>query len=218
VPAAFGLACFGVVFRPDLFAVVWLERGESTSTRIRSARHGSIIKPEGVQMTVMIGIDPHKATHTAVAIDYSEVVLDEFTLGASKVQASRLRDWASQFDKPEWATESANGLGYLLAQQLVAAGETVFDVSPMLASRVRVLGSSRSQKNDPNDAYRTDGVCLHRVSLVRESTYERIAASKNYRPSDRCLASRSRGDRQCGDDMPILRDQPAHVLQLAETL
>ena len=29
-------------------------------------------------MTVMIGIDPHKATHTAVAIDNNEVVLDEF--------------------------------------------------------------------------------------------------------------------------------------------
>ena len=82
-------------------------------------------------MTIMIGIDPHKATHTAVAIDDDEVVLDEFTLWASKVQASRLRDWAGRFDKPLWAVESANGLGYLLAQQLVAAGETVFDVSPV---------------------------------------------------------------------------------------
>jgi hypothetical protein len=26
----------------------------------------------------MIGIDPHKATHTAVAVDDNEVVLDEF--------------------------------------------------------------------------------------------------------------------------------------------
>ena len=31
----------------------------------------------------MIGIDPHKATHTAVAIDDNEVVLDEFKLRAS---------------------------------------------------------------------------------------------------------------------------------------
>jgi len=34
---------------------------------------------EGIAMT-MIGIDPHKATHTAVAIDDNEVVLDEFRL------------------------------------------------------------------------------------------------------------------------------------------
>ena len=103
-------------------------------------------------MTIMIGIDPHKATHTAVAIDNNEVVLDEFTLGASKAQARRLCDWASEFKDRRWAIESANGLGFLLARQLVAVGETVFDVPPVLVSRVRVLGSGRSQKNDPNDA------------------------------------------------------------------
>ncbi|HZJ06730.1 MAG TPA: IS110 family transposase [Nocardioidaceae bacterium] len=103
-------------------------------------------------MTIMIGIDPHKATHTAVAMDSDEKVLDEFKLRASNVQAQRLRSWAEQFEQPQWAVESAHGLGYLVAQQLVAAGETVFDVPPVLASRVRVLGSGRSQKNDPNDA------------------------------------------------------------------
>ena len=38
-------------------------------------------------MTIMIGIGPHKATDTAVAIDNKEVVLGEFTLGGSKAQA-----------------------------------------------------------------------------------------------------------------------------------
>ena len=66
-------------------------------------------------MTTMIGIDPHKATHTAVAINSDEQVLDEFTLQASKAQTKRLRDWVGQFDDPEWAIESARGLGYLLA-------------------------------------------------------------------------------------------------------
>ena len=40
-------------------------------------------------------------------------------------------------------------MGYLLAQQLVAAGETVVDVPATLASRVRVLGSGQSTKTDP---------------------------------------------------------------------
>ena len=80
-------------------------------------------------MTVMIGIDPHKATHTAVAIDSDERVLDELTLRASMLQVARLRDWAAQFAQRRWAVESASGLGYLLAQQLVAAGERPsFDV------------------------------------------------------------------------------------------
>jgi transposase len=36
--------------------------------------------------------------------------------------------------------EAAGSLGYLLSQQLVASGERVVDVPPILASRVRVLG------------------------------------------------------------------------------
>jgi hypothetical protein len=82
----------------------------------------------------MIGIDPHKATHTAVAVDDDENVIDEFTLEASNDQTERLCDWASGYEKREWAVESANGLGYLIGRQLVAAGETVFDVPPVLFS------------------------------------------------------------------------------------
>ena len=103
-------------------------------------------------MTVMIGIDPHKASHTAVAIDDDERVLGEFQVRASTGQTERLCEWAAPFGEREWAVESARGLGYLLAQQLVGNGERVLDVPPMMAARVRVLGSGRSQKNDPNDA------------------------------------------------------------------
>ena len=121
------------------------------STRIRSAHLGFTVYEKGIVMT-MIGIDPHKATHTAVAIDDDENVIDEFTLEAADDQVERLCDWAAGYEKREWAVESANGLGYLVARQLVACGETVFDVPPVLASRVRLLGSGKSQKNDPNDA------------------------------------------------------------------
>ena len=48
--------------------------------------------------------------------------------------------------------ESAAGLGSLLAQQLVAAGEDVVDVPPTLSARMRVLGSTKASKNDPHDA------------------------------------------------------------------
>jgi len=37
-------------------------------------------------MSIMIGIDPHRATHTAVAVDGNEQTLDEFTLGSSRVR------------------------------------------------------------------------------------------------------------------------------------
>ena len=105
-------------------------------------------------MVTTIGIDPHKATHTAVAIDGSEQVLAEITVAADRDQARRLVGWAAQLDGGGrlWAVEAAGGLGYLLSQQLVACGEQVVDVPAVLASRVRVLSSGRSEKNDPNDA------------------------------------------------------------------
>jgi transposase len=61
-------------------------------------------------------------------------------------------DWASRFERRRWAIESASGLGYLLAQQLVAAGEDVVDVPPTLSARVRVLDSTKASKSDPHDA------------------------------------------------------------------
>ena len=103
-------------------------------------------------MTTTIGIDPHKGSHTAVAIDNNEHVLDEIRVRSCSTRTVRLREWADRFEERTWAVESAHGLGYLLAQQLVAAGENVIDVPPVRASRVRVLGSGRSQKNDPNGA------------------------------------------------------------------
>ena len=58
-------------------AVAWLERGECISTRIRFARCGSLCREKGSEMGVMIGIDPHKVSHTAVVVDDSEVVIDQ---------------------------------------------------------------------------------------------------------------------------------------------
>jgi transposase len=93
---------------------------------------------------VLIGVDPHKASHTAVAVDRDEHALDGLRVRASKRQCALLLDWAEQFGERRWAIESASGLGYLLAQQLVAAGEDVVDVPPTLSARVRVLGSGKS--------------------------------------------------------------------------
>lgn len=107
---------------------------------------------EGIQVKVIIGVDPHKATHTAVAVDDREDEIARVTVRAARRQLEQLQRWAAPFDQRVWAIESAGGLGYLLAQQLVGAGERVLDVPATLASRVRLLGTGRSNKNDPNDA------------------------------------------------------------------
>jgi hypothetical protein len=98
---------------------------------------------------IMIGIDPHKESHTAVAVDVDEHVLAELKVRADRRQTERLLAWAALFEARTWAIEGAAGLGYLLAQQLVAAGEIVVDVPAILSARVRLLGSGKAGKNDP---------------------------------------------------------------------
>jgi transposase len=100
---------------------------------------------------IMIGIDPHKGSHTAVAVDADEHVLAQLKVRADRRQTERLLTWAAPFQTRTWAIEGA-GLGYLLAQQLVAAGETVIDVPATLSARVRLLASGKASKTDPNDA------------------------------------------------------------------
>jgi transposase len=101
---------------------------------------------------VMIGVDPHKGSHTAVAISPAEERLGELRVRASVAQAERLLAWAAAWPERTWAVEGAGGLGYLLAQQLLAAGERVLDVQPKLGARVRLLAAGDMNKNDPNDA------------------------------------------------------------------
>src|SRR5215471_11192483 len=103
-------------------------------------------------MAVMIGVDPHKASHTAVAISAAEEALGELRVRACAVQAERLLAWAQAWPQRTWAVEGAGGVGHLLAQQLLAAGERVLDVQPKLGARVRLLATGDTNKNDPNDA------------------------------------------------------------------
>ena len=83
------------------------------------------------------------------------IACDEQKLAEVEVRATgqQIVKWlAEPLGEHTWAVESAGGLGYLLSQQLVGAGERVLDVPPTLASGVRVLGTGKSNKNDPNDA------------------------------------------------------------------
>ena len=100
-------------------------------------------------MTMMIGVDPHKGSHTAVVIGPGEELLGELRVESSPGQAEDLLKWAAQWPERTWAVEGAAGLGRLLAQQLVAAGELVLDVQPKLAARVRLLQAGDTGKNDP---------------------------------------------------------------------
>ena len=98
---------------------------------------------------VLIGIDPHKGSHTAVAIDSDEMKLDEVRVRANRRQVERLMSWAAPFETRTWAVESAGGLEYLLSQQLVNAGEHVIDVPATLSAKVRLLTAGSPGKTIP---------------------------------------------------------------------
>jgi len=124
---------------------------------------------------VMIGVDPHKASHTAVAISAAEEPVGQLRVRASAVQAERLLGWARAWPERAWAVEGAGGIGHLLAQQLLSAGERVLDVPPKLAARVRLLATGDVNKNDPNDA-RSVAVAALRSAGVREVRQDDHAA------------------------------------------
>ena len=52
---------------------------------------------------VMIGIDPHKASHTAVVISAAEEELGELRVRACAGQAEQLLGWAAVWPQRTWA-------------------------------------------------------------------------------------------------------------------
>jgi transposase len=104
---------------------------------------------------VMIGVDPHKGSHTAVAIGAAEEPLGELRVRSSASQAERLVSWAADWPERIWAVEGARGLGHLLAQQLLAAGERVLDVQPKLGARVRLLAAGGRTRTTPTTPARS---------------------------------------------------------------
>jgi hypothetical protein len=59
---------------------------------------------------VMIGVDPHKASHTAVVISAAEEPLGELRVRACVAQAERLLAWAAAWPQRIWAVEGAGDL------------------------------------------------------------------------------------------------------------
>jgi hypothetical protein len=124
---------------------------------------------------VMIGVDPHKASHTAVAIGAAGEPLGQLRVRVSAAQAGRLVAQAASWPERTWAVEGAGGLGCLLARQLVAAGELVPGVQPKLGARVRLLAAGASNNNDPGGA-RSVAIAALRPAAPRPVAAENHAA------------------------------------------
>jgi transposase len=132
---------------------------------------------------ITIGIDPHKASHTAVALDAGGRVQGELRCLANQATLERLLRWAERWPERIWAVEGAAGLGHLLAQQLVAREETVLDVPATLAARARLLAPGHGRKTDGIDTASVARVAqsqpdLHRVGAEDHSAVLRLLSDR----------------------------------------
>lgn len=61
---------------------------------------------------MIIGVDPHKSSHTATAVDPStNAAVASVRVDASLAGYRELMRWATQFPQRRWAVEGARGLG-----------------------------------------------------------------------------------------------------------
>ncbi|MFF0794837.1 transposase [Streptomyces spiralis] len=102
---------------------------------------------------MLIGIDPHKSTHTATAVDPdTNRDLASIRIDVALQEYQRMLDWARQWPERRWAVENARGLGHHLTSWLLARGEQVVDVASSATARVRQLSRGAGRKNDRIDA------------------------------------------------------------------
>lgn len=99
---------------------------------------------------VIIGVDPHPGTHTAVALDTNGKELAHLTIENNEAGLQRLRDWAEQFPERVWAIEGANNSFVTALSHALAVQEEVVNISPNLTSQYR--SRKGRKKNDKVDA------------------------------------------------------------------
>jgi transposase len=113
---------------------------------------------------VVIGVDPHKHSHTAVAVDANGRELAQLTIAHSASELIRLLDWARQWPEHIWAIEDCRHVAGALLRALIGAGCSVVTVPPKLMAQARSSARSRG-KSDPIDALAVARAALREPDL-----------------------------------------------------
>jgi transposase len=110
---------------------------------------------------ITIGVDAHKRVHVALAVDEAGCEIGRWQGPNSPVGWHGLAEWALGLDSGRrWGIEGAWGYGRGLAQQLVTAGEAVFEVN----ARWTALGRRSARRLGKTD--RLDALAI--ALLVRQ--------------------------------------------------
>lgn len=101
---------------------------------------------------VIIAVDPHKASWTAVVVGAGLSAVATIRVEVNRAGYLQLRRFAAAWPAARWAVEGAVGLGAPLTERLRADAIAVIDVPAKLARRVRMLSTGHGRKSDQADA------------------------------------------------------------------
>jgi transposase len=125
---------------------------------------------------VVIAIDPHKASWTAVAVDMRLQPLATIRVEVNRGGYRKLRRFASAWSHAVWAIEGATGLGAALTARLAADDVEVVDVPAKLARRVRLLSTGHGRKTDQADALSV-GIAAHTATRLNTAVVDQAIAA-----------------------------------------
>jgi len=100
---------------------------------------------------VVVGIDAHKRSHTAVAVDEQGKKVATKTVPATSAGNLELVRWAQGLGEHRFAVEDCRHISRRLERDLLGAGESLTRVPPKLMARVR-RSARELGKSDPIDA------------------------------------------------------------------
>ncbi|HET9646768.1 MAG TPA: IS110 family transposase [Microlunatus sp.] len=130
--------------------------------------------PNAASSAVVIGIDPHKASWTAAAVNSALQPVATIRVPVSRDGYRRLREFAGRWPAATWAIEGAGGLGAPLSTWLAADRIVAVDVPAKLASRVRMLSTGHGRKSDDADATSVGIAALTASSLQTVAVDETV--------------------------------------------
>lgn len=125
---------------------------------------------------VVIAVDPHKASWTAVAVTAYLAPAGELRVEANRAGYRQLRRFAAGWSDVRWAIEGAAGLGAPVAERLRADDIPVVDVPAKLARRVRLLSTGHGRKSDPADALSVGSIVAWSASALRTVEVDQAVA------------------------------------------
>jgi len=123
---------------------------------------------------IVLGCDPHKSSHTIVAIDSSRKVVGKITIKNNFDNFKKLLDWSNNLDDEKiWGIENSQHYAKHLSQFLLDENEKVYEITPKLTAQLR----GRSLKSDKSDI--KDAIAIAKAVIQEKGNLHEVPSSKD---------------------------------------